>query len=316
MSLSSARAEATGRLTIKTGAQVTRIVTAPTGRAKSVVFVQDGGRFEQETPILVLAAGAVQTPRLLLASASPQFPDGLANGSKEVGKNFMETLHWTSTGLLPGLENSHKGLPADAISWAFNRPDAVPGAVGGCRFSSATQEQGFVGPIAYATRIVDGFGSAFKSDLRSKFGSAISVGAIGGIIPDARSFVDLDPNQLDAFGVPYPRINSVLTPNSLRLMRFMATRTRAILREAGVLQLVEEGGAWDRFTSTHVFGTCRMGDNADTSVVDSEGRAHEAQNLYFADASVFPTSGGGEAPFLTIQALAIRMVDRLLGSSK
>ena len=299
------KAEATGRLTIHTGAQVTRLIMGANGRVRAVSGVRDGAPFEQETPMLILAAGAVQTPRLLLAS-------DVANGSGQVGRNFMETLAWSSAGLLPGLSSSHKGLPADAICWTYNAPGSVPDVVGGCRLTASTQETGLLGPMAYASRIVDGHGPAFKARMRDVFGSAIAVSGTGETIPDERSFVALDPERVDGAGMPLAQINSVLTANSIALLRFMANRCRAILTEAGVPELAEENGVWDRFTATHVFGTCRMGADAATSVVDPFGRAHDVNNLFIADASVFPSSGGGEAPVSTIQALALRMADRLV----
>lgn len=299
------QAEATGRLTIKANASVIRIEPSKSGQIAAIHYVQNGQAVRQETPMLVLAAGAVQTPRLLLASV-------VANSSGQVGRNFMETLSWASSGLAPDLSMSHAGLPADAISWTYNAPDSVPDAVGGCRFNSGTQEIGFVGPIAYAQRLIDGHGAGFKTRLREAFGTAISVGAIGETLPDARSFVDLDPTEVDENGVPLPRIQSVLTDNSLALLHFMADRARALLAEAGVTQIREEVSSWDSLSATHVFGTCRMGTGADTSVVDAFCRSHDHANLFITDASVFPSSGGGESPSLTIQALALRAADHLL----
>ncbi len=299
------KAQASGRLTIETGAQVIGITLGPGGRAQSVTVVQDGAAREQETPILILAGGAVQTPRLLLAS-------NVANGSGQVGRNFMETLSWRSAGLLPGLAASHKGLPADAISWAFNTPGTVAGVVGGFRMTASTQETGFLGPMAYGTRLIGGHGAAFKAQMRAAFGSAISVSATGETIPDARSFVGLDAERVDGFGVPYAWINSVLSDNSLKLLKVMAAKCRAVLKETGVPEIGEEAGVWDRFVSTHVFGTCRMGDESASSVVNANGRAHDVDNLFIADASVFPSSGGGEAPALTIQALALRLADGVM----
>ncbi len=299
------KAEATGLLTIWTDAQVTRLIAGAGGRIRSVTGVRGGAPFELDTPILILAAGAVQTPRLLLAS-------DLANSSGQVGRNFMETLGWTSAGLRAGLRNSHKGLPADAVSWTYNSPGSVPGVAGGCRFTASTQEVGLMGPVAYASRVVDGYGAAFKAQMWRDFGSAISVSGTGETIPDARSFVALDPKQVDDAGVPVAQINSVLTDHSLVLLRFMAGQCRALLAAAGVEEVREEYGSWDSFTATHAFGTCRMGDDPTTSVVDAFGRAHDIENLYIADASVFPSSGGGEAPAMTIQALAVRLADRLI----
>jgi choline dehydrogenase-like flavoprotein len=91
----------------------------------------------------------------------------------------------------------------------------------------------------------------------------------------------------------------------------MASTARRILAAAGVERLIEEYGAADAFNATHVFGTCRMGRDPEHSVVDAHCRSHRWRNLLVVDASVFPSSGGGEAPALTIQALAIRAAARL-----
>jgi choline dehydrogenase-like flavoprotein len=306
-------AEATGNLTLIPEARVTRIEIARTGEVAAAHYHHAGAAHRQETPSRILATGAVQTPRLLLASRSAEALEGVANGSGQVGRNFMETLSWHSTALLPGLANSHMGLPADAICWAENAPGAVPGAVGGCRYTSAVQEIGLTGPAAYATRLLSGFGSDLKARLRATFGSAITVGATGAVIPDARSRITLSTSETDGDGVPLPVIQSVLTENSLALLRHMARTARRLLHEAGAGEPVEEYGSWDRFTATHVFGTARMGADSATAVTDAWGRCFDHPNLWIADAGVFPGSGGGEGPSLTIQALALRQARRIAG---
>jgi choline dehydrogenase-like flavoprotein len=224
----------------------------------------------------------------------------------------METLGWLGTALVPGLTDSHKGLPADAVCWAENAPGAVPGAIGGCRYTAAVQESGLTGPIAYATRLVAGHGAAFQARLRAVFGTALSVGATGAVLPDARSRVTLHPARRDAHGVPLPVIDSVLTENSIALLHHMAAQGRALLRAAGGGGILEQVSSWDRFTATHVFGTARMGHDSAQSVTDPHGRSHDHPNLWIADASLFPSSGGGEGPSLTIQALALRSAARLV----
>jgi choline dehydrogenase-like flavoprotein len=306
-------AQATGRLTIVALAPVTRIELSPSGAAAAVHYVKAGVSIRQETPILIVAAGAVQTPRLLLASAQADVPQGVANGSGQVGHNFMETLSWSSTALLEGLENSHMGLPADAVSWAENGPDAVAGAVGGCRYTSAVQEVGFTGPISYAQRLISGHGAGLHGEMRRVFGSAITAAATGAVLPDRRSNVTLSSEHADANGVPLPVISSVLTDNSLALLHHMARRCRALLVEAGADRIAAETSSWDTFSATHVFGTTRMGRDSATSVTDAWGRAHDHDNLYIADASVFPSSGGGESPSLTISALALRQALHIIG---
>ena len=141
----------------------------------------------------------------------------------------------------------------------------------------------------------------------------MTVGAIGESLPNTGTFVDLDPNQVDSNGVALARIHSQLEPMDLERLTFMRTTARAILQATGAGDVVEEYGSYDFFSSTHVFGTCRMGTAADDSVVDSFGRSHRWQNLHIMDASIFPSSGGGESPSLTIEALGLRAADHIAG---
>jgi choline dehydrogenase-like flavoprotein len=228
-----------------------------------------------------------------------------------VGKHFMETLFWASSGLHPGPLGSHRCLPSDSICWDYNAPDAVPEVIGGCRFSSNVAEADLLGPINYAARVIGGWGKSHKRAMREVFGNVLSVGAIGESLPNAGSYVDLDPEERDANGLPLARIHSFLPELELRRLDFMARKSREILKASGVGQVVEEYGSYDTFSATHVFGTCRMGRDPGESVVDPYCRSHRWGNLFIVDASVFPSSGGGEAPSLTIEALAIRSADHL-----
>lgn len=303
------QAAETGRLTLLSDAIVTRLHTGPNGRISRMDVIVAGRSESIETPILVLAAGAVQTPRLLLLSFNAEMPGGVANGSGQVGRNFMETLSWRSVGFVPGLVGSHLGLPADAICW---KPHKAAQRAADFRLNHTTLETGLNGPIGYATRLVPGFGAGFKAAMRDGFGSALAVGAIGQVVPDVRSGVDLDPQQRDAHGLSVARISSVLTDESIARLRQMSKAARAVLAEAGAA-LVEEASSRDAFTATHVFGTARMGTDSTKSVVDSMGRTHDHSNLWITDASTFPTSGGGESPSLTIMALALRAADAIAG---
>jgi choline dehydrogenase-like flavoprotein len=303
---------ATGRLTVKPDCPVVRIQATANGRIDTLEYMEGKHVRRIETPILVLAAGAVQSPRLLLTNHSRHYPAGLANHSGQVGRNFMETLFWNSTGLVPGLGQSYAGLQSDAICWDFNAPDAIPGVIGGCRFSSSVQEIGLTGPVAYASRVVSGFGKQLKDGVRAHFGSALSVGAIGEFLPNEGTFVTLDQQKKDRLGIPLPLLHSHLGNQEIERLKFMARQSRRLLKEAGAIELVEEFGAWDQLSATHVFGTCRMGNNARISVVNAHCRSHDHPNLYITDASVFPSSGGGESPSLTINALAARAADAIV----
>jgi choline dehydrogenase-like flavoprotein len=91
----------------------------------------------------------------------------------------------------------------------------------------------------------------------------------------------------------------------------MATKSRELLGASGAVDVFESYSSWDWFDATHVFGTCRMGTDPATSVVNADGRSHRWRNLWITDASVFPSSGGGEAPSLTIHALSLRTAERI-----
>jgi len=299
--------------TIRTGAEVIGIDTAGDDSVGAVRYVDaDGNEHRVAARAVVVACGAVETPRLLLNSANPAALEGVANESGLVGRNFMETIFWRSSALHPEPLGSHRGIPADGICWDYNGPDAIDGVIGGCRFTTSVGESGLIGPVNYAKRIVGGWGRSHKQRMRQVFGRVLSLGAVGESLPNERSFIDLDLEERDKHDLPKARINSRLDAMELKRMAFMANKCRELLQAGGAENLVEEYGAYDYFSSTQVFGTCRMGIDPATSVVDPHGRSHRWKNLFIADASVFPSSGGGEAPSLTIEALAIRTADRIV----
>lgn len=311
------RAQQTGHCTIKTETQVIDIETSDNDRVSAVRYIDESGtETRAKARAIVVACGAVETPRLLLNASGSSAGNGLANESGQVGKNFMETIFWESSGLHPDNLGSHRGIPADGICWDFNHPDAIEDVIGGCRFNTSVGEVDLVGPINYARRVVGGWGRQHKQRMREVFGHVISIGSIGESLPNTGSYIDLDPVARDSHGIPKARIHSQLDDMALRRLSFMAEKCREILQASGADAIVEEYGSYDYFSSTQVFGTCRMGTNPEESVVDSYGQSHRWNNLFIADASVFPSSGGGEAPSLTIEALAIRTADRIAELAK
>ncbi len=297
---------ATGRCELRPDSPVLRIEAGGDDRVAAVLLGRpDGGIERIATPRLVLAAGGVETPRLLLAS------DNLGNESGQVGRNFTETLIAFVGALHPQPQHGQRGLPADAIAWDYNAPDAIPGVVGGCRFYNATGENGPAGLQSYATRAVPGWGRAHAAAMRDLFGHALMVGAIGESLPNAGSSISLDPKERDAAGIPLARISGRLEESDIARLRFMTKMATDILIASGAEDIFETYTSWDRFVVSLALGACRMGGDPESSVVDPWCRSHRWQNMFIADGSVFPSGGGGEAPSLTIQALALRMAERL-----
>lgn len=301
-----AAALATGRCVVRADSPVLRIEAGPADRVTGILVGRSDGTIERiATPHLILACGAVETPRLLLAS------DGLANESGEVGLNFMDTLDVSVGALHPDPQHARRGLPSDAICWDFNAPDAIPGVIGGCRLYNASGESELKGLAGFALRAIPGWGRAHAQAVRRWWGHALHVGAIGESLPNRNSRVDLDPDQRDRFGVPLARIAAALEDSDIARLRFMASKARELLAASGAEDVFESYSAWDWWGASHVFGTCRMGIDPTSSVVNADGRSHRWQNLWITDASVFPSSGGGEAPSLTIEALALRTAAKI-----
>ncbi|MBT8063848.1 MAG: GMC family oxidoreductase [Gammaproteobacteria bacterium] len=307
-----AKAVATGNCELRSGAEVLMLEPGPADRVQAAVYVDgEGARQRVEADHFVVACGAVETPRLLLNSTGGSAPEGLGNETGHVGRHFLETLMWSSAALHPDRLDGHRGLPSDAVCWDFNRPDSIPGVIGGVRLSPITLEADFGGPISYATRVVDGWGKAHKQSMRERFGHVLALGGIGESLPNSRSFIDLDPDATDRHGLPKARIHSYLPEMELRRLEFLAQTSRRVLEAAGAGEVIEEYGSYDLFNSSHVFGTCRMGDDPNASVVDATCRSHRWKNLLVTDASVFPSSGGGESPSLTIYALSLLAAEKL-----
>jgi len=301
-----AAAVATGRCSVRPDAQVVKIEKGSDDRIAGVIVAKADGSLERiAAPLIVLAAGAVESPRLLLAS------DQLCNESGQVGRNFMESPWVLVSALHPDPQHGRRGLPSDAICWDFNAPDAIPGVTGGCRFYNASAEMGLMSLRDFALRAVAGWGREHAQSMRRLWGHQLSIGGFGETLPNDNAHVALDPEKRDRFGMSLARLTPYIEPGDIARLRFMASKAREILVASGAEDVFETYSSWSEFSPSHVFGTCRMGSDPGASVIRGDLRSHRWRNLWITDASVFPSSGGGEAPTLTIQALALRAAQHI-----
>ncbi|MBI5380150.1 MAG: GMC family oxidoreductase [Nitrospirae bacterium] len=302
-----AKAEATGRVWILPEALVHRVETDKQGRVSGVLFSDKEGRERRvKARVVLLACGAIETPRLLLNSAGNQFPHGLANGSGQVGKHFLETVHAGVTGRFADRLDAHRGLPIDSRIWDFVAPDPRRGFTAGCVLGVSQIAGDLLSPFRHAVSLSAAWGTAHKAFMRKSFGRVVHLFGITDQLPNPGSRVVLDPTVKDAFGLPVARIEAALGENEWRAMAFILNTSRDLLAAAGAEEILGQTTAFDLPHASHVFGTCRMGTDPSKSIVNAEGRAHEAPNLYILDASLFPTAGGGDSPSLTIAAVALR----------
>jgi choline dehydrogenase-like flavoprotein len=169
-----------------------------------------------------------------------------------------------------------------------------------------------LGPVTYALAVAPGWGIEHKAFMRTFFGHCLTVFGVGEQLPHPDNRVTLDPEVKDAHGIALPRITTRLRRNDLEMLSFMRRQIEEILRAARAAEIIQQLSAYDMSFITHMAGTCRMGDDPRSSVVNRYGRVHEVPNLFVADGSTFVTQGGGESPSLTIHALAMRTADHLI----
>jgi gluconate 2-dehydrogenase alpha chain len=309
------KARATGRFNVVTRSHVTRIeLDDASGRASGVVYVRDGQEYFQPADVVLLASYTYENSRLLLLSKSKAFPNGLSNNHGQVGKHyFSHNTGSTLTALFPWNLNNWYGMPAQGIAvddWADDNFDhAGLDFIGGGNLWAYSDRR----PIGAASMSTFGkapaWGAAWKSFVMQNADRWNLAYIQKTTLPYEDNVLDLDPTVKDSLGFPVCRITADFKDNEKRVGAFMQDKMTRWFMEAGAIA-VERGPAGTMGPSTHAYGGTRMGDNAETNVVDRWGFSHEVPNLGVLGGSVMGTSGAHN-PTLTAQALAWRTAERL-----
>lgn len=303
------KAEATGKVEIRPECVATRIKVNSEGKVKSVIYTDKNGlEHEQEADIIIVSAGAIQSPRLLLNSKSSLYPEGLANSSGLVGKYYMTHTHCYTSGLLPDRVESFRGH-GEAISLDCASTDKRNPFVRGFDIKPKSYLKG---PARTAVD-TPGWGLQHKNYMRQNFGHIVAITALGEQLPDKRNCVELDPKVVDHYGMPVPRITLEFYENDKLIFKAMKRKSQEIFDAAKAtdIQVLKR----INFAPTHNMGTCRMGNDPKTSVVNSFCQSHDIKNLFVIDASCF-VSGSASNPVLTIQAIAKRSAEYIIQKGK
>jgi choline dehydrogenase-like flavoprotein len=290
---------------------VRRVVLGSNRLVRGAEYVDETGATHlAEADVVVLAANAVGTARLLLASADGEFPDGLANSSGLVGRRLMMHPFAVVTGVFEQFFETWKGNVGSRIHCLqFYETDAGRGFVRGAKWSLAPSTGGPLN-AAMPARAGDAvWGREHHRRVKERFGHCLSWGIFGEDLPDERNRVELDPELADGAGLPAPKVVYTISENSRRLLDFHVERARESLLEAGAVSVDVLSPM--RSAGWHLLGTARMGNDPATSVVDPWGKTHDVDNLYVVDGSVFVTAGGVN-PTNTISSLALRFADGLV----
>jgi choline dehydrogenase-like flavoprotein len=300
------RAEATGRCEVRAGAMVREILVSAAGRATGCVYLdEEGAEHRVSARVVCLCASAVESARLLLLSRSAAFPDGLANGNGLVGRHLQ--FHAVTQGEAffdpeseAGrrlAEDSHPFIGRSLMDHYFLPEGISEIAKGGVlRFGRSPQ-------------VVAGRGAGGSEMATRMAPTTLYFEIFHDFIPNARTFVDLDPDVVDPWGLPVARIHLDLPAHHRLAGRWLSERAHEIYSDLGATaqRLTDLGGT----SSYLVHGTCRAGSDPRASVLDSTCRTHEVPNLYVVDGSFMPTSGGAP-PTLTILANGLRTARYLL----
>ncbi len=302
-------AAATGRMTLRPNSVVESVLYDPKKGRVSGVRVIDAGTLEVlefQGRIVFLCASALESARLLLNSKSERWPEGLANGSGEVGHNVMDHCYGAgANGTIPGNQDkvTFGSRPNGIYVPRFrNVKDKHPDFVRGYGFQGSAGRSGW-------DRQLPGFGAEWKRKLIEERGPwRMWLGGWGECLPRHENYVALDPELNDRWGVPALRIECTFGPNE-----------QAILKDAQVTasEMLEAAGASDISTFNdhlapgfciHEMGTARMGKSPKTSVLNKWNQAHEIPNLFITDGACMASSAN-QNPSITYMALTARACD-------
>lgn len=304
-------AERTGHCEIRPNSYVHRIATDDRGRATGAVYfdAQRNAHLQKAKSVIVCANGA-ETPRLLLLSANKQFPNGLANSSGVVGKNLMLNSGAISMGVFDEPLNDYKGFAVSRILHDFYELDAQKlGFYGGGGLDARFD----ITPINFAMGSLPPgtprWGRDFKSTLQNNFTRSLEIFAHGTSLPVEDNSFSLDTTVKDAWGLPALRMTYKDHPDDIKLANWLSARSMELLEAAGARKKWTFPVAEQEF-AVHLLGTCRMGRDAKTSVINPDHQTHDVKNLFLCDGSSLVTSGRGQ-PTMTIEALAFRAADRI-----
>ncbi|HUF66862.1 MAG TPA: GMC family oxidoreductase [Gemmatimonadaceae bacterium] len=256
----------------------------------------------QRAKHVVVAGYAVESPRLLLNSASSLFPHGMANDSGCVGKYFMvHTGDQVFARFTPRINQWKAPPPGGAITEHFNR--TMPGEDFICGYTIE-----IVGPhpVDFAKRMAisrEFWGERLRRAMLA-YNHWAGIGIIGEVLPQARNTVSLHGTERDQHGLPLPYVRFSFHENDRRIISHAVAQMKRILDAAGGSDL------WSADRTAHLLGGCRMGNDPATSVVNADCRSHEVPNLWICDGSVFPTATAAN-PSLTIEAIASRTAHRI-----
>jgi choline dehydrogenase-like flavoprotein len=295
------RALATGNCTLRTECVAKEVLTNDQGQVTGVAYFDERGKLREQLADMVIVSGsATETPRLLLNSKSRMFPQGLGNRHDWVGRNLMGHAYSGAYGLMEDDVYDDLGPGASIALCDFNHGN--PGLVGGAMLCNEFIRL----PIQAVSVLPPGtprWGAGHKEFMRKFFKRCIAIHGPVQEMPVFDARVQVDPRVKDAWGIPVARLSGARHPQDQVTGKFIAEKSALWLKEAGATMTWLNPPGKGLGGGQHQAGTCRMGNDPQTSVVDRYCKVHDMPNLFVIDGSVHVTNGGFN-PALTIMAVA------------
>ena len=301
----------TGKLTLVSDAVVSHVVMDRAGRAEGVHYIDRLTHEHREAyaRAIVVAAGALESTRILLNSKTASHPQGVGNSTGVLGKYLMD--HFTiegGGGYMPSLRSSKRepvGRPCGFLIPKYvnagGQKDRNSNFLRGYRFDGDGSQE-----VYGHAFLLPEFGNAWREQVKKDIPYYFAIEAQGECLPRADNFVTLDPKKKDAWGIPALHINASYGENDRAMALAMRSHVAAILDEMKLADVAPPKSELSIFgKNIHECGTARMGGRPSTSVVDRNCKVHDAKNLFVTDGSVFVTQGCYE-PTLTIMAISAR----------
>ena len=296
------KAEATGNMDLRPESHVVRIEHDVAGKISGVVYFDKAGKEQRQLARIVCVAGnSIETPRLLLLSASDMFKDGLAYSSGQVGRNYMRHMTGSVYAVFKDPVNFYRGTTMAGIIRDESGHDTKRGFAGG--YEMETLALGLPFMAAFLNPGDWGADFAWYMD---NYANMAGMWLVGEDMPREGNRITLNPNVKDKWGSPAPNVHFDDHENDIAMRNHAFTQGERVYKAAGAIKSFRT----PPYPSTHNLGTCRMGASGNDSVCNAFGQTHDVNNLFISDGSQF-TTGGAENPTLTIVTLAIRQADHI-----
>lgn len=293
------KGEETGKMEVRANAHVLKIEHNDEGKVNGVLYAdKDGNQHLQKARIVAVAGNSIESPRLLLNSASSMFPDGLGNSSGQVGKNYMRHMTGSVYAVFDKPVNFYRGTTMAGIITDESRHDTSRGFVGGYEMETL----GLGLPFMAAFLNPGAWGREFSAAM-DMYDHMAGMWLVGEDMPQESNAITLS-DEKDQYGMAVPNVHFDDHENDLAMRKHAFQQGTAVYDAVGATVTYPT----PPYPSTHNLGTNRMSAKASDGVVNKWGQSHDIANLFVSDGSQF-TTGAAENPTLTIVSLAIRQAD-------